>query len=888
MPVAAGTRLGPYEIISPLGAGGMGEVYRARDTRLGRDVAVKVLPSTFSADPDRLQRFEQEACAAGALNHPNILAIYDIGKHDSSPYVVSELLEGETLRKRITGGALPQRRAFEYALQLAHGLAAAHEKGIVHRDLKPDNIFITKDGRVKILDFGLAKLIHADSNQRQTEIPTRRADTNPGAVMGTVGYMSPEQVRGRLVDQRTDIFSFGAVLYEMLSGRRAFHAESAADTMSAILKEDPPDLLQINHNVSPELERLVNHCLEKNPEGRFHSARDLAFALEAASSSSDRNLTTAVLSTRPTNRERLAWAVASVLLLGLVLTIPFALAYFRRAPFEPNVVRFSVPLPEKITFTSDVEQNILSVSPDGRWLAFVAVEGQRMLWLRSLGSLNARRLEGTEGVSSPFWSPDSHFVAFFAGGKLKKVEAVGGTVQTLCDVPEGDKSGTWGHGDVILFDGEGADFRGLYRVSASGGAPSRILRVDGPTPYWPHLLPDGRHFLFLVHSNSDGDGIYIGSIGTQDKKFFMPAISRVEYAPPGYLLYVREGNLLAQPFDLGGLRTTGEPLVVAERLQYFTGTGWADFSVSENGVIAFLNKSLFITRLAWFDRGGREIGGVGEPAEHYNVRLSPDGQRVGVSIADDHTAVGDLWVYDIARNTRTRVTFTPEDDDAFVWSPDGRRVAFFSWRAHDKPSLYLKELTDAGDGESPVDAGWQAPSDWSADGRFIIYRENDPTIGGDLWAVPLFGQQKPFPFLRTRFSETMPRFSPDGRWVAFASNESSRYEIYVARFERPAEKWRVSTAGGTQPRWRRDGRELFYLAPGNQIMAVALTPGETFESGAPSPLFRIDPDKFNPSGEMGSDYDVTADGQRFLIVLGSADQITPFTVITNWTADLTR
>src|SRR3989449_1428396 len=505
MPLNPGTKLGPYEIVSPLGAGGMGEVYRARDTRLGRDVAVKVLPSSFSADADRLHRFEQEACAAGALNHPNILIVHDIGNHDGSPYVVSELLEGETLRERMGGAAQPQRKAIDYALQVAHGLAAAHEKRIVHRDLKPDNIFITKDGRVKILDFGIAKLTQVEGAEAQTDIPMRRVDTGPGVVMGTVGYMSPEQVRGQKVDHRSDIFSFGAILYEMLSGRRAFHRESTADTISAILKEHPPDLSETNQRISPALERLVNHCLEKNPEERFHSASDLAFALEALSGSTATSAQTVAMPAFGPRwfkrRELIAWAVAGI---AILIAVALTISHFRRPPTESRAVRLFVPPPEKASFGS------FAISPDGLRLAFVATDasGKTLLWIRPLDSINARPLPGTEEALYPFWSPDSRFIGFFAGGKLKKTEVTGVPAQPLCNaaIPLG---GTWRRAGAIVF--EPSPTGPLYRVSAAGGEPTPVTTLDKSrqetSHRWPYFLPDGRHFLYTVLGAPESRGI---------------------------------------------------------------------------------------------------------------------------------------------------------------------------------------------------------------------------------------------------------------------------------------------------------------------------------------------------------------------------------------------
>src|SRR5437016_887246 len=535
MTIAAGTRLGRYEIRSKIGEGGMGEVYRAYDATMHREVAIKVLPAALSTDDERLARFEQEAQTAGALNHPNILVIYHIDTHEGAPYIVSELLEGETLRQRMSGAALPQRRAIDYASQIARGLAAAHEKGIVHRDLKPDNIFITKDGRIKILDFGIAKLTQPDGSLSQTEIPTRRVETDPGVVMGTVGYMSPEQVRGRPVDHRSDIFSFGAILYEMLSGRRAFHGESAAETMSAILKEDPPDLSETNHNVSPALERLVNHCLEKNPEERFHSASDLAFALEALSGSAPvSGQTMTAISALPISSKvvkHLPWIVAGSFALGLLITIAFLIFSLKQTPTRTNVIRASILPPQGANY---LPRNQFAISPDGLRLAFVgrSGDGKQLLWVRSLGAPTAQPLAGTDDATFPFWSPDSRFVGFFAQTKLKKIDASGGPPQTICDAPNG-RGGTWNRDGVIVLAPD--NFSPLYRVSASGGPTTVVTKLDDSklqtTHRWPWFLPDGRHFLYRAGTTSaatpkESNGIYLGALDSLEQKLIVRKIGR--------------------------------------------------------------------------------------------------------------------------------------------------------------------------------------------------------------------------------------------------------------------------------------------------------------------------------------------------------------------------
>jgi len=540
--ITSGARLGRYEIRSKIGEGGMGEVYLAGDTKLNRKVAIKVLPATYSQDSDRLKRFEQEAQAASALNHPNILTVYDVGAHDGTAYVVSELLEGETLRQRMSGGALAPRRAIDYALQIAYGLAAAHEKGIVHRDLKPDNIFITKDGRVKILDFGIAKLTQPDGSRSQTDIPTRRVVTGPGVVMGTVGYMSPEQVRGQKVDHRSDIFSFGAILYEMLSGRRAFHGASAADTMSAILKEDPPDLSATNQNVSQALERLVNHCLEKNPEERFHSARDLAFAMEAISGSAPISAQMAAMPTsmlgRRKRRELAGWAVAGVVI--FIAAVALVSAFYFRAPTDVRVNRLSMLPPEKTALRD------IAVSPDGRRIAFTTsdLSGKTQLWVRPLDSLTAQSLSGTEGATWPFWSPDSRFIGFFAQGKLKKIEATGGPAQTLCNAVDG-RGGTWNSEGVIIFSPGLND--SLYRVSAAGGEPSALTSPDqaraAGSHRWPYFLPDGRHFIYLFVTPGETQGIYLGSLDSKETKHLMRATHAAIYSPPSWRSLLGRGTL---------------------------------------------------------------------------------------------------------------------------------------------------------------------------------------------------------------------------------------------------------------------------------------------------------------------------------------------------------
>jgi Tol biopolymer transport system component len=891
----SGTRLGRYEIRSKIGAGGMGEVYLARDLEIGRDVAVKVLPSTFSSDQDRLKRFQQEACAAGALNHPNILSIYDVGKNDGSPYVVSELLEGETLRKRIIGTPLGQRRAVDYALQIANGLAAAHEKGIIHRDLKPDNIFITNDGRVKILDFGLAKLTQLDGNQSQTDVPTRRVDTDPGVVMGTVGYMAPEQLKGGAVDQRSDIFSFGAILYEMLSGRRAFHGESAAETMSAILKEDPPELSDTNRSVSPALERLVNHCLEKNPEARFHSARDVAFALEAVSGSavaSETMTARSLVTTTSRMRPWLPWALAAIGL--LIAAVTLAWTYFRRERTDARPIealRFIIPIPEKAqTFGPPM------ISPDGRYVVFRinTDDGKELLWMHALGSFEARPLVGTDGGFQPFWSPDSRAVAFFTNGKLKWIDISGGSGQTVCDAPS-NYSGAWSRDGTIIFSRGAAS--GLYRVPATGGTPIQLTTVDASRNeiehIWPYFLPDGRHFLFLArNAQPENSAIYVGSLDSRETTRLLQAHSSMAYASPGYLLFVRENTLMAQGFDADTLQLKGDAFPVAEHTVRNTISGRAMFSVSENGVlVSRAGGSITSNQLVWFDRSGKQLNVLTPPGNYTAPALSPDEKKVAVSRLDFQSGTAsDIWLIDLERGSQIRLTTDPAGDSLPSWSANGDRVAFVSTR-NGVTSIYQKASNGASPEEPLVSSvELKYNPQWSPDGQFLIYSQLNPKTRLDLYLRSLSGEKQSTSFVQSEFIEMHPRFSPNGRWLAYISNETGRFEVYVESFPAIGAKVAISIGGGSQPQWRADGRELFYYTPDRKLAAVEVNgDGPTFKVGEPRPLFEIRVPSIDQTFPGNGYYTVTRDGQRFLVgSFPEAPERQQINVIVNWTADFKK
>lgn len=884
MNIPAGSRLGPYEIVSPLGAGGMGEVYRARDTRLGRDVALKVLPASFANDKSRLSRFRQEACAASALNHPNILAIYDVGTDDSAPYVVSELLEGETLRQRIGDAPLTQRRALDYSQQIAHGLAAAHEKGIVHRDLKPENLFITKDGRVKILDFGLAKLAQTQNGLVHTDVPTRRIDTDPGTVMGTVGYMSPEQVRDQVVDHRSDIFAFGAILYEMLSGKRAFHGGSAAETMSAILKEEPPELSATNRAVSPALERVLHHCLEKNPEERFQSARDLAFDLQALLDTSSQTLSTSLPKARFWNRgwERAAWLILTGILLvaGLALAVPHFLG--GSPPLEVHAMRFLIFPPAQ----SNIVGTAL-ISPDGQRLVMRISDstGKLALWIRPLDSVAPQMLPGTEGAGSAFWSADSRSIGFFAAGKLKRIDVAGGTAQTICESSDG-RGATWNRDGIIVFSAIGSD--GLFRVSAAGGVPTALTKLDqSRQETWhrmPSFLPDGKHFLFVTNSvRREESGVYIGALDSNEKRRLVISNSSAVYAPPGYLLFMRENTLMAQRFDVTTLQLSGDPLPLLQQVDV-NPTGFGGYSVSDDGVLVYLSGAAQ-SQLTWFDRTGRLLSSTGAANYYSNMFLSPDEKRVAVAVWDSQASTRDIWIIDPVRGTSTRFTFNGAEDFVPIWSPDGANILFVSDRSG-PGNLYEKPTSGAANEQEVLETDERKwPSDWSRDGQYVAFTTSSPQTKYDLWVLPMVGDRKSIPFLQTPFNEDGARFSPDGHFIAYYSDESGSYEVYVQAFPASGAKWQISSGGGMQPRWRRDGKELFYMAPNKNLMAVAVNLGKgTLEAGVPKVLFQTR--SLGYSGPRNV-YESSADGQRFLInSLQSEANSIPVTVIVNWSADL--
>ena len=902
MRLKKGAKIGHYEIHSPIGEGGMGEVWRARDTKLGRDVAIKVLPATLSENVDRLHRFEQEAQAAGALNHPNILSLFHIGTHEGAPYIVSELLEGETLRDRMAGGPLPPRKVTDYALQIARGLAAAHEKGIIHRDVKPDNIFITDDGRVKILDFGLAKLTApVDGVASQTEVPTRKVNTDPGTVMGTMGYMSPEQLKGKHVDHRSDIFSFGAILYEMLSGKRAFRGDSMAETMSAILREDPADLSETNKTVSPALERVVRHCLEKNPAERFHSARDLAFAIESLSGSAISSGQTATMPTvtaeidKPESQgisrwfgnAKLAWIVGAVLLLGLLAAL--ATLYFKQttSPPQPVMAQFLIAPPEKSTGFAQI-----AISPDGRQIVFnTTVDGQVQMWIRSLDSVTAKRLPGTEGANGfMFWSPDSRAIAFAAGGEVKRLDLEQGTVQKLCDFSPDRRGfgGSWnGDGTIIFFIG-GA---GIFRVPVTGGEAKPIPgfeKSEEVLKRWPQFLPDGQHFLYLSTSaQKNKSELMVGSLDGGEPKRLLESGSSGRYVPSadgsGHIFFSRDGALLAQRFDATNLELIGAPLRVADQVRVNT-NGRAFFDASANGTLIFdPGSDLENRQLTWFDRSGKQLETIGPVGSYLKMRLSPDQKRVALSRRDPNGTVFDLFVHDRARATNSRLTTGSSDVDSLAWSPDGNYIAWAS-RQITKSEMFRKLASGAG--ELEVIAQSQNPiavSDWSRDGKSILYTDADPVTNQNIWLLSL-DDRKLSQYFQTAVEDTTARFSPDGRYVAYRSRESGVNEIYVQTFPASAEKWLISTNGGQNPVWAPNGKELFFIALDGKLMSVAIGGSSTFEPGKPQPVFDTVAARTAPN----NDYDVSLDGQRFLFISRMADATSSLAIVINWSPDLRK
>jgi len=872
MSLAASTRLGPYEILSRIGAGGMGEVYRARDTRLDRIVAIKVVAPHVAGHPEFRQRLEREARTIASLSHPHICALHDVGQQDGMDFLVMEYLEGQTLADRLRKGALPLDQTLGLALQIAEALDQAHRKGVVHRDLKPGNIMLTKAG-AKLLDFGLAKVatgfqsVHAES--------TRSAGlTREGHIVGTLQYMAPEQLHGRDADSRTDIFSFGAVLYEMVTGRKAFEGATEASLIAAIVEHEPPPIAAHQPAAPAALDRVIRACLVKDPDERWQTARDLLRELKWIGEAERPPVA-------PPPR-KLPWIVAAICALAA------GVFYFLRPAISPELIRFTFPA----SVSGPLGSEVPSVSPDGRRLVF---RSDDRLWLRSLDSTEAKPLAGTEGAAYHFWSPDSQSIAFFGDEKLRKVSLAGGPAQTVCDSRFSVGASWSSKGEIVLSPVNRAP---LYRVPASGGSPSPITTLAVPrgenSHRWPQILPDGRHFLFLARSSQPANNaVYIGSLDSGPPERLMTVQSNVAYAPPGFLLFVREGNLMEQAFDLSSRKLAGEPSTIAERVHWVPPSSFAPFSVSADGrVLAYRSAVSAASQLFWFDRSGKRLGSVGQPGQYSQPRLSPDGRRAMLHQPDARRGNRDLWAIELSTGVSSRITTHPANDWNQVWSPDGSRVAFASDRLG-LLSIYERSATGTG-GEELVLGDKSAgviPEDWSLDGRWLLYHINNGK-SQDLWLLPQRGDRRPVPLVQSEFTEVQARFSPDGRFVAYASNESGRFEVYVctnpSAYTGPAGKWRVSTNGGEEPKWRRDGRELYYLAPDKILMAVDVTTkGGPFEAGRPKALFKSCGYSF--AQPLLGTYDVAADGKRFLInCLLEETASSPITVTVNWSAGLKR
>ncbi len=883
MPILTGKRLGPYEILSAIGAGGMGEVYQAHDTKLGRDVAIKVLPEAFAHDPERLSRFQREAKMLAALNHPNIATIYGLEQSNGTSYLVMELVSGETLQERVKReGPVPIEESLAIAKQIAEALEAAHEKGIIHRDLKPANVKVTPEGKVKVLDFGLAKAFAADGvNEDPSNSPTlSMAATMHGMILGTAAYMSPEQARGKAVDKRTDIWAFGCVLYELFVGRQAFEGEDVTDILAAVVRAEP-DWQALPAATPLQIRSLLRRCLQKDKTLRLRDAGDARIEIQEALAAPGAGVTTTTLPAKGW-RQVLLWSIASSVAVAVISTI----VVWNLKPSPPRpVTRTVITLPPGDRLAGPDEPTI-ALSPDGNHLVYVAIRGgTQQIYLRAMDSMEARTVPGTEGATAPFFSPDSQWLGFFAGGKMKKVSMNGGAALTLGDTPF-PRGASWGSQGTIIF--APGSIGALDQVPDSGGAPQPLTRLEKGevTHGWPEFLPGGKAVLFAGAAGNGSWGnaqVAVQSLATGGRRNLASAGTEPRYALSGHLIYAQGGNLMAVSFDPQRLTVTGSVVPVVEGVVQSLFTGGAQYSFSATGSLVYVPGGLQenLSTLVWGNRNGTEQPLVAPARAYDRPRISPDGRRVAVDITEEETQV---WLYDLSRDTLTRLTFEGNVNQYPAWTPDGKRIAFRSYK-EGAGNIFWQMADGSGGLERLTTSEYtHTPHSFSPDGQLMAFQEINSTTGNDIWVLRL-GDRKAQPFLRTPFSESAPRFSPNGRWLAYISDESRRYEIYVQPYPGPGRKWQISTEGGTEPVWNPNGRELFYRS-GDKMMAVDISTQSSFTVGKPHMLFE---GQYLPTTGTSPDYDVSPDGQRFLMLKAKEQVETAskqIVVVQNWFEEL--
>ena len=885
MAILPGTRLGPYEVLASVGAGGMGEVYRARDTRLNRTVAIKVLPEHFADRPESHERFQREAKTIASLNHPHICTLYDVGREGGTDYLVMEYLEGETLAQRLTKGALPVQQVLHYAIEIADALDKAHRKGITHRDLKPGNIMLTKGG-TKLLDFGLAKLAQdGTAVTPESQLPTiKDAVTAQGTILGTLQYMAPEQVEGKTdqIDARTDIFAFGVVVYEMATGKKAFEGKTSASLIAKILETEPPPISSLQPMTPPALDRAVKKCLAKEPEKRWQTASDLYDELKWISEGSAQTLERTAAVGSPASRGRKSVTVLAIAGVAAVVVAAVVALNMHRAPAPPALVTrsvFTVPAGDRL---ADSLGGALALSPDGKRLAYVARRGDTQeLFIHMMDSFTAVPISGTEGARAPVFSPDSQWIGFIADSKLKKIPVTGGAATTLASLGMGDlvlngvSTAAWGVNDTILVGSVG-----LSRVPAEGGAPKTLVAPDATRGElalrWPAFLPRERGVLFTGIVGPGNEPLRVYDLKTHEQRVLLPTGGNARYVPTGHLLYAQAGTLMAVPFDAEKMEVTGSAVPMVEGvMQVVTG---AQYTVSDNGTLAYLPGagSGPQTTLVWVDRKGKEQPIPAPPSSAYgSPHISPDGRRIALGNQ------GQIWIYDIARETLSRLSFVPTVTGNNVWTPDGKRVTFQSGTPL---NLYWQASDGSGVAERLATSEYrQGPGGWSPDGKALVFVETNPKTNQDIWVLQLI-DHKAVPFIQTEFNEGGPQFSPDGHWLAYVSDESGRWEVYVQPYPGPGGKVQISSDGGKEPLWNRNGKELFYRN-GDKMMAVPVGLQPSFSVGKPEMLFE---GRYRPTNASLPQYDVSPDGQRFVMVkdAGADQSATHINIVQNWFQEL--